>query len=188
MMNVNVDAKGLHEIIKELPYKFILLLLSVISALLIFLPDIVLDKLFFLDLRNRIGTFLGIIFLISTCITVFAFLAPAIKKARLKSTMSGKKAKKRIEELTNTDKQIIAYMYNNQESNITLPSTNSTIIKLKNLVMISSASSIGFQYGSDQVFPYFLQPWVITTIDKYPELLKGVPKKLPKEFDRFLYL
>ena len=184
-MNVNVDAKGIHEIVKELPYKYIMLLISVISALLIFLPDLALEKMFLLELRNKIGTFLGVIFIISACVTLFLFISPIIRKIRVKRELSGRKAKKKIEDLTGVEKQIIAYMYSNQETNIVLPSTNSTIVHLKTLLMITEASSIGNCIGAVQLFPFFLQQWVITTVDKYPELLKGVSCQLPYEFERY---
>jgi len=184
-MNVNLDAKGISETIKELPYKAIMLIISIISALLIFLPDVALKKMFLLDLRNKIGTFLGIIFIFSVCLTAYFFISPKVRDRRIKKALSGKQAKKKIEELTDTEKRIIVYMYHNQGEHINLPRTSSAVIHLKSLLMISEASSIGSQVLTVQLFPYFLQQWVIKSIEENPDLLKGVPNRLPKEIQEY---
>lgn len=185
-MNVNLDAKGLGEFLKELPYRFIFLLISVLSALLIFLPDSVLDKIFLLELRNKIGTFLGITFIFSVCLTIFLFVSPLIRDIRIRKALSGNSAKKKFESLSSVEKQIIAYMYMNRSSQIVLPGTNSTIVHLKTMLMISEASNLGSSVGTAQMFPYFLQQWVVNILDDNPELLRGIPPKLPREFEQFI--
>lgn len=184
-MNVNVDAKNIGEIIKSLPYKAIMLLISVISALLIFLPDVALKKMFLLDFRDKIGTFLGVLFIFSTCITAYLFISPKVRDRRIKKALSGKQAKKKIEELSDTEKRIIVYMYHNQGEHINLPRTSSAVVHLKSLLMISEASSIGSQVLTVQLFPYFLQQWVIKSLEENPDLLKGVPNRLPKEIQEY---
>ena len=185
-MNVNVDAKNIGDIIKSLPYKAILLIVSITSALLIFLPDAALQKMFLLDFRNAIGTFLGITFILSTCLTVYLFASSFVRNRRIKKALSGKKAKKRLEELPDIEKQIIVYMYHNQEKSILLPSTSSAIVHLKSLLMITEASNLGSRLVTVQLFPFYLQQWVIRTIEEYPDLLNNIPNRLPNEFQKYM--
>ena len=184
-MSVNIDAKSVFDFVKELPYRFLLLLIAIISALLIFLPDNLLEKMFLLDLRNNIGTFLGILFIFSTCLTVFLFISPIVKDIRIKKELSGKRAKERISSLSITEKQIIVYMYNHREAHILLPSTNSFIVHLKNQLMISEASNLGSSLGTVHLFPYFLQQWVVQAIDNNPDLIFGISGRLPVEFEKY---
>lgn len=185
-MNVNLDAKGISETIKELPYKAIMLIISLISALLIFLPDVALKKMFLLDLRNKIGTFLGIIFIFSVCFTAYFFISPKIRDRRIKKALSGKQAKKKIEELPDTEKRIIVYMYHHQGQHIVLPSTSSAVVHLKSLLMISESSNIGSRLVTVNLFPYHIQQWVIKSLEENPDLLKGVPNRLPNEMQEYM--
>lgn len=184
-MNVNVDAKNIGDIIKSLPYKAILLIISITSALLIFLPDAALQKMFLLDFRNAIGTFLGITFILSTCLTVYLFLSSYIRDRRLKSALSGKKAKEKLEKLSPIQKQLVCYLYNNQHRTTFLPSTNPIVAYLKNEVIISETTNVGSMLGLEQIYPFHLHPWVINIIEKEPEILHRVQHSLPHEFEKY---
>ena len=187
-MNVNVDTKGLGDILKHLPYKFVLSLVTVLSALLIFLPDSALAKLFLLELRNRIGPFLGIIFIVSACLFVFLFLSPIVSDYRIKKALSGKTARRKFDSLSIVEKQIIVYMYRHRTSHIVLPSTNSAVLHLKNQLMITEANNLGTCLGTVQFFSYFLQQWVVVLLDENPQLISEIPPKLPEEFERYMQL
>ena len=185
-MNVNVDAKNISDIIKSLPYKAILLIITIISALLIFLPDSALQKMFLLDFRNKIGTFLGVTFIFTACLSAYLFISSIFRDRRIKNALSGKKAKQKLEELTDIEKQIIVYMYHNQDKSIILPCTNSAVVHLKGLLMITEASNVGSQLVTVQLFPFYLQQWVIKALESNPDLLQNVPIRLPNEFQKYL--
>lgn len=181
-MNVNVDAKNIGDIIKSLPYKAILLIISIISALLIFLPDTILKRMFLLDFRDKIGTFLGIIFIISFCLTVYLYISSFIRSQRIKRALSGKKAIAKISELSSLEKQLVCYMYHNPEKTTFLPSSNPTIASLKHKLIIAETSNVGSMLGLEQIYPFHLHPWVIETIKKKPDILRGIPHGLPTIF------
>lgn len=180
-MNVNVDAKNIGDIIKSLPYKAILLIISITSALLIFLPDAALKKMFLLDFRNAIGTFLGITFIISTCLTAYLFTSSFIRNKRIKSEFSGKKAIKKIQSLSSVEKQLVCYMYHNQNKSLFLSITNPIVAQLKHELIITETSKVGSMYGLEQIYSFHLHPWVIDLIKKTPGVLYKVPHSLPKE-------
>ena len=184
-MNVNVDAKDAGKFLKDLPYKAIMLIITVVSALLIFLPDVALEKMFLLDLRNKIGTFLGLIFIFSACLTIYLFVSPKLRKRRMNKALSGEKAKRRIEELPYNEKCIIAYMYHNQNKSIVLPSTAHSVLHLQSQLMINVSGGIGSQYGMAQLFPFHIEPWVIWAVEKTPDLLNSIPPQLPAEFENY---
>ena len=184
-MNVNVDAKNIGDIIKSLPYKAILLIISVISALLIFLPDAALQKMFLLDFRNKIGTFLGIIFVFSVSLTAYLYISSLVRNRRIKKALSGKKAKERISNLSPTAKQLVCYMFHNQTKPIFLSSSNPTIAYLKHELIISETTNVGSILGLEQIYPFHLHPWVIITIEKSPEIMQGISPVLSVEFAKY---
>ena len=184
-MSVNLDVKDIDKIIKSLPYKAIMLLVSIISALLIFLPDVVLKKMFLLDLRNKIGTFLGIIFIFSICLTAYFFISPKVRDRRIKKALSGKKAFEKLNKLSPIEKQLICYMYHNQEKPIFLSSSNPTISHLKQELIITEISSVGTLRGLEQIYPFSLHPWVVSMIGKKPYLLKEIPAEIPEAFANY---
>lgn len=184
-MNVNVDAKNIGDIIKSLPYKAILLIISVISALLIFLPDAALQKMFLLDFRNKIGTFLGIIFVFSVSLTAYLYISSLVRNRRIKKALSGKKAKERISNLSPTAKQLVSYMFHNQTKPIFLSSSNPTIAYLKHELIISETTNVGSILGLEQIYPFHLHPWVIITIEKSPEIMQGISPVLSVEFAKY---
>lgn len=184
-MNVNVDAKNIVEIIKSLPYKAIMFLISVISALLIFLPDVALKKMFLLDFRDKIGTFLGVLFIFSTCITAYLFISPKVRDRRIKKALSGKKAVEKLNKLSPTEKQLICYMYHNQDTSVFLSSSNPTISHLKQELIITETSSLGTLLGLERIYPFSLHPWVVSLIRKKPDLLQGIPVEIPDPFAHY---
>lgn len=184
-MNVNLDAKNLVDVIKSLPYKAILLIISIISALLIFLPDAALKKMFLLDFRNKIGTFLGVIFIFSICLTAYFYISAYIHERRIKSELSGKKAIAKISELSSLEKQIVCYLYHNPEKTTFLPSSNPTIANLKHKLIIAETSKVGSMLGLEQIYPFHLHPWVIETIKEKPDILQRVSHSLPSEFSHY---
>ncbi len=187
-MNVNIDAKNIGDVAKKIPYKVILLLISVVSALLIFLPDVILKEMFLLELRNTVGTFLGLLFIFSTCLSIYVVLLPPLRRRRIKRAFSGERARKKIENLSSTEKRIIAYMFRHQGSSISLPGNCTAVIRLKNLLMISISSNYGTQVHNIQFFPYFLQQWVSDALEANPDLIKGISDRLPEEIENQLTL
>ena len=187
-MNINLDAKDIKETVESFPIKPVMLMITVISALLMFLPDPLLKKMFLLDLRNKIGIYIGVVFLISVCITVYLFLSSYIRNKRIKRELTGKRARAKLEELSSDEKSILLYMYCNRAETIVLPCTNSAVLHLKSLLMISFASSIGNQIGAVQVMPFFLQKWVVEAMNENQDLFENVQKNLPYEIIKYMDL
>jgi len=187
-LNINVDAKDIRDTIKGFPLKAIMLIISFVTALLMFLPDAVLQKLFLLELRNRIGTYIGIIFLVSVCISVYLFVSSIIRNKIITNELSGKKARIKLSTLTQEEKRILLYMYNNRTETFMFPCTNSAILHLYNLLMISYASNLGQFVGSVQFMPFFLQQWTINAIDNNFDLFKNISDELPDDISKYMEL
>ena len=184
-MNVNVDAKDISNMVKNIPYKSVLIISTVITGLLIFLPDEVLKNLFLLDIRNKIGTLIGMIFIVSICSIVYIFVKMCLKKYFYKKAFTGKKAVEKISILSKDAKQIILYMYHNQSESILLPAVNTTVIYLEEIVVISKASNVASQLGSITMMSFYLQPWVISLIDENPSVVKGIKVELPEGIRKY---
>lgn len=185
-LGVNVEAKDIKDTIKDIPFRPIMILVTIISALLIFLPDSILKKLFLYEFRNKVGVFLGIIFLLSLCITVYLFVEPAIKRQIINKKLSGKSARRIIDNLSLEEKQIVLYMYAYQSETVVMPSANTSVSHLRSIMIISYGSTIGGQIGTVQLFPFILQPWAIKGIEDNWDLFESIPKELPYEIAKYI--
>ena len=110
---------------------------------------------------------------------------PKIRSRHIKRELSGEKAKDKIERLSIDEKKIIIYMYRHQADSIVLPSTSSAVIHLENNLMISKATNIGQHLGKAQIVSYFLQQWVIQSLENNSDLMKGIPDRLPEDIERY---
>ena len=185
LLGINVDAKDLKETVKGFPIQKVDLTVLIITALLLFLPDAVLTKIYLLDFKNKFGTYIGLAFVISACVLIVMGGSQFIFNMRCKKEFFGKRARKKISNLTKDEKSILLYMRNNQNKTIFLPCTNGAVLNLKNQFMISYASNTGTMVVAVQLMPYMLQPWVIKAINDNDDLFEGVTDRLPEDISKF---
>lgn len=180
-MGINVDAKDIRETVKGFPIKKAVLTVLIITALLLFLPDAVMTKIYLLEFRNNFGTYIGLAFVISACVLIVLEGAQLIFKLKCKREFFGKRARKKISNLSKDEKSILLYMRKNQSKTIFLPCTNGAVLHLKSQLMISHASNTGTMVGAVQLMPYILQPWTIEAINDNGDIFEGISDRLPEE-------
>ena len=125
--------------------------LSVASGLLLFLPNVIIEKLYMTSFRDKYGFAIGIVFVVSTSILV-VFLVVIIAK----------KIKDKVE--------LIRYLLNEPTHTAMLPMHDGVVLELQHFYVIFPAGSTHVVNMADPQINYFLQPWVIEEIDGDPEL------------------
>jgi len=163
---------------KPSPFLFVI---SLVTAILIFVNDNLLEKIFILDFRNKFSSYIGITFLVSTLLILlyfFIWIHNDIKKFFDKR----KKHKIRLEYLVNLNKEqlkTVAGMYYREGQCANLDISQSTVHLLESYSIIGRASKMA---SSGQYFSYYLQPWVVDYIDKHKYFIRDIKiDKIPNE-------
>ena len=146
--------------------------LSVASGLLLFLPNVIIEKLYMTSFRDKYGFAIGIVFVVSTSILV-VFLVVIIAK-KIKGKYYNKRLKKaRVAYLKRIDGikvELIRYLLTESTHTAMLPMHDGVVLELKHFYVILPAGSTHAVNMADPKINYFLQPWVIEEIDGDPEL------------------
>lgn len=164
--------------ILKLPNK-ILVPLSLVSGVILFSPNKLLEKIYLINFRENWGFIIGLSFLVSTAIiltsvgiTLYKFLREKYDNKQFK-----KISFKVMKEMDNYKKSIVYSLFL-EESNTKYLSMNDGAIKsLEGLGMIAKVnnfiSSYDLAYGK---LNYFLQPWVVKMLKDNSELEESYKK------------
>lgn len=169
---------------KPSPFLFVI---SLVTAILIFVNDNLLEKIFILEFRNEFSLYIGIIFLISTLLILLYFFIWISKKIKT-YYIEYKKNKILLNYLLNLNieqKETVVKLYYNKGQCANLDITQSNVYLLEKYSIIGRASNMGVH---GKFFSYFLQPWVIDYIDKHRGFTNGIKRdgKIPND-DTFVF-
>lgn len=171
----------------KLPTK-IMASIAIASGLILFMPDIIINKMFLATFRNSYGFIIGLVFLIT-----FSLLAVSLVISIYKYFLSRRAKKKFLEEANNKlrkldtyQKAMVYYLYSEDNHTGELPLHDGAVKILEYNYIIGKATT---QYLvedlNNAVFPYMLQPWVIDEFQKDSELEslfeKAVKDQVAKE-------
>jgi hypothetical protein len=144
--------------------------LCVVFAILIFSNSNMLDKFGLKPIVEQYRAYLGIGFLVTLALTlvnsitaIWKFIYPWIAQAYWIRI-----GKKRLQNLTPNEKDILGYYIKNKNRSQTLRIQDGTVNALQKEKIIVRASSLGTMYG----FDYIIQPWAWKYLNKKPQLLK----------------
>lgn len=159
----------------KLPPK-LLLGVAIASGLLLFLPDIIILRLYMDGFKEKFGFFVGIAFIVSISILVSNLIVVLWKKGKKKyyDKRWERKRKNLLKNLEPEDKEVIILMLNDPDKTAMLPINNGTVIKLRSYKIITPAGSNHLINPLDMRIPYFVQPWVVKDSHFAPFVKKSV--------------
>lgn len=167
-MNFNLN---LADIIKA-PLK-IFVGLVIASGILLFAPDIMIEKLYMVDFREKYGFIVAIVFLCSLSISIVGMTTMVWTDYREKNLTKKalKNAKEQLNQIDDYKAAIIYDLYKEDNHTDVLPLNDGAVRWLEQLMIIGKATS---QYPvadlQNPCFPYMLQPWVVSELDTNNEL------------------
>lgn len=159
----------------------ILSAISIVTGIILFLPDNVIKIFYLIELKSKYGNFIGMLFIISvTMLTVLLIMWSAkkiIKKYKIRRLR-----KLRIKYLIDFDgnkTKLIKRFIKERDHTLELATNNGVTVELNcNQVIAPAGNTQLFSFGNvlygdeNTVYiKYFLQPWVINLIEK-EELLR----------------
>lgn len=172
--DLNMDwIKQILNFLKSSPV--IIISIFIASALILFLPNSFIEKLYLLNLKNEYGTYLGLAFILSGSILLVLSTVKAWKKIlnKYENKKLHKARLKYLTELDSTKTEIIKEFIEDEKHTLRLPMNNGPIIELEFYGIISRAGEISPTeiYKGEFVIQFYLQPWTIKMINR-DEFLK----------------
>lgn len=182
-MNFNVN---LSDIIKA-PLK-IFIGLFIATGIVLFLPDNLAMKLYMVDFRNKYGFVISLVFICSFTISVVGGVSTLWSKNKEKrlTKKALKNAKENLKKLDDYKAAIVYELYKEDNHTSELPLNDGAVRWLEQLFIIGKATSNYPVWDlTNPIFPYMLQPWVVSELDNNEELrnkLKVANKKVTLEY------
>jgi len=152
-----------------------LLAVALLSGALLFLPQSVLAKMSLDNLSDTAKRIAGIVFLLSSITTVVIVLHSTIETLTEKIIRCNfrRAQRKKLEKLSNRQKQIIVEMMNSPDMAIQLDSSSGDVAYLQtNLFIHPPVQVTSVDYDNKMVMIYVPHPWLVDLYNKKPELFR----------------
>lgn len=163
-----MKIKELLEIIK-LPLKYLIAIFIVLTILL-FSPEKYIIKLGIVDIVESYRKYIGMAFLVDMIFILVHILEYGINKLRARWIYYHlvKKGKRKVRNLTKSEKKILRGFIENESKTSCLPMNNGNVTALSNahIIYVSSQMSV-----SHLNFPYNLNEWAWEYLNKNKHLL-----------------
>ncbi len=146
-------------------------IMCVISTLMLFSSEEVLDKLGLINARDSLQLWIGLVWLLSVSILGAEILYPIYKwiSQRVTWYFNVKHYQKRLHVLTDGEKRLLAQYIDGNTRTISVKYSDGVAKELESSVVIRRASMVAHYHD---VFPYNIQPWAWEYLTKNPQLLK----------------
>ena len=162
----------------KIPIKILLPALAIFSGFIVLASDNVLEYLNLLEFEQRNGFAFAIVFLVCVSLIVCyiaSYLVDIFIK-QIKAFLLKEKMYKKFNDLQDVYKSTLIKIYRQPTKSLKMEMSNSVAAYLTAIRAIdrSELSDIGY------IFDYFLQPWVVMSIERLIEENKKYIKKLEK--------
>lgn len=168
-MNFNLNIMDFF----KLPTK-IIFAITIATAIILFLPDSIVEKIYMEQFRDRYGFLIGVIFLVSLSILIVALIVALFNYARNKYFWRKfkKDAPERLRKLDDYQKYIVYKLFSEKNHTSELPLHDGAVQLLKqNFIIVEATSNYAVSDLNNAKFPYLLQPWVVEELQKDQSLL-----------------
>lgn len=148
----------------------------VLCAIMAFGPDSLVSRLQLAGLRNRLGIWLGILFVFSFFFLIVPPIRDRIINHRRSQLFKGKDADARINQLSPIALGYLCEMYLSPDYAGRFEFTDPSFLALRDGKMVRAA-----QVGNMYQFPCYLQPWVVRWLDAHPDLVDDYRKQVERD-------
>lgn len=174
---MNIDFK-ISDFLK-LPMK-IMCSICIATGLILFLPDIIMKRLYLETFRNKYGFTIGAIFILTTSIILINFVILIYKVVENKyyKIKFRKSSENILLNLSTYQKGIVYGLYKEYNHTAELPIYDGAVVELKNKGIIIETTTQYLTTNFEPKFPYTLQPWVVKKLNDVPEILAKIQKEI----------
>ena len=160
----------------KIPIKILLPALAIFSGFIVLASDNVLEYLNLLEFEQRNGFAFAIVFLVCVSLIVCYIASYLVDIKQIKAFLLKEKMYKKFNDLQDVYKSTLIKIYRQPTKSLKMEMSNSVAAYLTAIRAIdrSELSDMGY------IFDYFLQPWVVMSIERLIEENKKYIKKLEK--------
>jgi hypothetical protein len=171
--------------IKRIPSKLFLALL-ISCSIILFVPDIILQKLNLNDFLKEYGKFIGITFIVSLAFLIVSALNYLSKKLSYNKLIKKREKEiiKSVSSLNIHEKANLREFFIQQKSSLQLPIDDETVAGLSDKGIIYQTANIGSTYGFMLFFPYSITEFALKNLSN--SLLDLPENATPENLQRIL--
>lgn len=172
-IDLSIDTNKVFSDFKKLTPALISIM--VITGLILFLPQSILEKMALDNLSDTARRIIGIIFLLSSALTVtiilFSIFENVISERKYKRFRINQR--KKLEKLSISPKQIIFSLLHSYDKMIRLNPNSGDVLYLKtNLFIYEPTQVFSVDYDNNAIMTYAPHPWLLDLFNETPELFK----------------
>lgn len=173
----------------KIPINILLPAVWLVSGILLFLPDTMLEQFYLLEFCNEHGSKIGLAFVISSALLfmyAFFFVKKLISAIIFKLTFKWN-TMNRISEMNDAEKSIIVRLYNSPGYSGQLDYNQPIVQGLlaRNYIYMGSTQQVTTYFDSNAIYANVtLQPFVYQTLDHYRLKMEKVITKLEKKMTK----
>ena len=154
--------------------------IALVSGSILFLPTNVLDRLYLSSFRDTYGFVIGIVFLISTALSIQELSVKVYKKYEEK--IYKRKFKKLqpdiLRKLSLEEIVLVGLIESTPNKTVYLPINDGIIKRLESKAIIAKTTTTVLSYdGENPKFPYTINPWVVETLADNTDIDEFYEKK-----------
>ena len=152
-----------------------LIAISLLTGMLLFLPDSILRKMYLDNLPVLWSRIIGIIFLLSVALIGTIAISSAISHitSKIRNRRIRENLKKKLKTLSSQQRSIILKVLKSKDKAISLDSNSGDTVYLVNnmfLHMPQQVFSVG--WDNEMILTYVPHPWLLDLYNEEPELFK----------------
>ena len=152
-----------------------LVAVAILTGLLLFLPQNVLEKMNLDELPVLWSRIIGIVFLLSVAlvITIVVFSAISQFSSKIRNKRIRKNLKKKYQMLSPRQRAIILQVLKSGDKTISLDkNSGDTIYLVNNLFLHMPEQAFTLGWNNEMILTYVPQPWLLDLYNEEPELFR----------------
>lgn len=152
-----------------------LVAVAILTGLLLFLPQNILEKMNLDELPVLWSRIIGIVFLLSVAlvITIVVFSAISQFSSKIRNKRIRKNLKKKYQMLSPRQRAIILHVLKSGDKTISLDkNSGDTIYLVNNLFLHMPEQAFTLGWNNEMILTYVPQPWLLDLYNEEPELFR----------------
>ena len=152
-----------------------LLAISLLTGMLLFLPDSILRKMYLDNLPVLWSRIIGIVFLLSVALIGTIGISSAIShiSSKIRNKRIRENLKKKLKTLSSQQRSIILQVLRSKEKSISLDkNSGDTVYLVNNMFLYMPQQVFTLGWDNEMILTYVPHPWLLDLYNEEPELFK----------------
>ena len=176
-MSVSIDTKGIIEKVFD-NFKRItpaLFSIAVLTGLLLFLPETVLERMSLANLPEVWNRIIGIVFLLTVALILTIITVSIVSRIRKRiiNKLAKRKMRMQVAKLSPRQRAIIVSLLHSEDKSIKLDKNSGDTVYLEGEKFIyMPRQAVSFGWDNEMILTFLPQPWLLELYNEEPELFE----------------